>query len=574
MNQDIKRMVEKYEDLKNDETVQLDNNLKILIKEIDELKDLNKDNDKIEWIFSESNEEKIVEKALNKWLIDSLNKQHIWNLRILISEVKKINEDYNLDLSDNVKKSVGELLKLLTQILSKRDESMEEEMIVDNKLDELNKIFWKFGFPIMDEDCYKILTYDLLKWDDRMIKINIKNSVLTLKWIENWVHHEVKIDFWIAHVNLYKDYKLEWFSNPVETEDWAFVIYPKLYREEQDIIERKNRSEWLNRKIEIIRVNSDIKGNLFSQLCTIGKKLWFKIEVIPSKGERIEDYSIRRHDWKIYIPFENFEGDFVSEGRKGISTISQWQSRKSGNDINHPDFLEENIVRGKSYLEWWNVLNTIVNWKPWAIVWDESIVYSLKAMWLDNTPENIELVKRQIALDLWIEYNQLTFIPQIDFHIDMIYRPLQDGTIAVPDYTLWKGMFKNFVSDTFLQKQEYLNWLTEMEKASSWILQEAEKQLIKWWYKIRKVPSFTIPNERYQKLKLKKNTPKINFMNGVWWTTKDGITYYITNTSTFPELDEAIGEYLKKNGINAVYFLNTQRYLNKFWAFDCLTQEI
>jgi hypothetical protein len=40
--------VKTYEDLKNDESVQLDDNLKILIKEIDELKDLNKDNDKIE----------------------------------------------------------------------------------------------------------------------------------------------------------------------------------------------------------------------------------------------------------------------------------------------------------------------------------------------------------------------------------------------------------------------------------------------------------------------------------------------------------------------------------------------
>ena len=37
-----------YEDLKNNESVRTDNNLKILIKEIDELKDFNKDNDKIE----------------------------------------------------------------------------------------------------------------------------------------------------------------------------------------------------------------------------------------------------------------------------------------------------------------------------------------------------------------------------------------------------------------------------------------------------------------------------------------------------------------------------------------------
>jgi hypothetical protein len=39
---------ETYEDLKNNESIQLDDNLQNLIKQIDEIKDTKKDNDKIE----------------------------------------------------------------------------------------------------------------------------------------------------------------------------------------------------------------------------------------------------------------------------------------------------------------------------------------------------------------------------------------------------------------------------------------------------------------------------------------------------------------------------------------------
>ena len=63
-------------------------------------------------------------------------------------------------------------------------------------------------------------------------------------------------------------------------------------------------------------------------------------------------------------------------------------------------------------------------------------------------------------------------------------------------------------------------------------------------------------------------------MNWVWWTTKDGTTYYITNSSTIPELDNAIKEYLENLGIDSVNFLDTQAYLKNNWGFDCLTQEI
>lgn len=309
--------------------------------------------------------------------------------------------------------------------------------------------------------------------------------------------------------------------------------------------------------------------------------MWFNVEVVSTTNYWVEDYGILRPDCTRYIPPESFLGEYVSMARKNISGISQWQVRneKSGSDF--LNFLEkENVFVGKSYLEWWNVLYTSVNWCPWAIVWDESVEYSLKSMDLEDTPENRNIVKRQMASDLWIDYEQLTLIPQIDFHIDMIYRPLQDGSIAVPDYVSWYEMFSKFVPDIFANKQNYLNWLDQMKKEAEWVLQNAEEQLKKWWYEVKKVPSFTIPKEKYASLWLNMVQnyrfcdPIINYMNWVWWTSKDGTMYYMTNTSTFPELDDAMKNVFIDLGIDSVCFLDTQKYLNDNWAFDCLTQEL
>ena len=63
-------------------------------------------------------------------------------------------------------------------------------------------------------------------------------------------------------------------------------------------------------------------------------------------------------------------------------------------------------------------------------------------------------------------------------------------------------------------------------------------------------------------------------MNGIGGTsTKTGQSFYITNKSEFPELDAEIEEYLKKAGIDKVYFVSTQAALNSNGGIDCLTQE-
>ncbi|MCR5411968.1 MAG: hypothetical protein K6E76_03040 [Patescibacteria group bacterium] len=53
---------------------------------------------------------------------------------------------------------------------------------------------------------------------------------------------------------------------------------------------------------------------------------------------------------------------------------------------------------------------------------------------LQDTSSNQEQAKKQIAKDLGLSLDQIIFIPQFDFHIDMFYRPLHNGEIGVPDY--------------------------------------------------------------------------------------------------------------------------------------------
>lgn len=108
--------VNQYEKFKNDEKVLQDNNLKILIKEIEELKDSDKNNDKIEWVFAKTPEWQAIEQAFKKWLLESLNKLDSWTLNGLIREIIRIDQDSNLNLSEEVKKSIKSLLNLSQQL--------------------------------------------------------------------------------------------------------------------------------------------------------------------------------------------------------------------------------------------------------------------------------------------------------------------------------------------------------------------------------------------------------------------------------------------------------------------------
>ena len=111
---------ETYEDLKNNESIQLDDNLQNLIKQIDEIKDTKKDNDKIEWVFTDTTEWQAIEKALNEWLRESLYLNPD-TCKILANEINRILNDSNLKFNDDIKNSLVSLLDFLKWVLGNYD---------------------------------------------------------------------------------------------------------------------------------------------------------------------------------------------------------------------------------------------------------------------------------------------------------------------------------------------------------------------------------------------------------------------------------------------------------------------
>lgn len=419
-----------------------------------------------------------------------------------------------------------------------------------------------------------------------------------------------------------------------------------------------NWSEGLDRNISAIKISNLstklIPPELKDELRAIAQEQGFEVQEVESGEDPwIEDSSIRRADGQEYVQY--YIGKFRLDEQydkidgRAIATGQGRVSEKASTfdlDINNKD-----KYYGASYLEGGNVLNTnLADGTPAAVIGEDSIAYSLSALKLDNTPENVELVKEKIAQDLGIDIKNITFIPQYDFHIDMLYRPLHNGEFAVPDYeeaikvlnetsipelefnyddvktqfkevstSMTELLGKEFVSERRLRNwtqnqpksesfiklkvKEFLNMYNEAPEIFQDIASEdsiklftqfvncpveqssdattpkaaltsqldklnteskearefAESELVKSGYKLVKLPTFT---------------GKTNFMNGVGGTSsKTGETFYITNKSEIPSLQDIITGYLKKAGIDKVYFVSTTETLGYQGGIDCLTKE-
>lgn len=342
-----------------------------------------------------------------------------------------------------------------------------------------------------------------------------------------------------------------------------------------------NWSEGLDRNLSTITLssarigkeNNPQKLKLKNELIEIGNEQGFTIEEIESANDPwIEDSSIRRADGKIYVPYhsdpelkiDSIESTFISErGNKSKEGGTRVAVNGSSFDIN---ISNSDKFYGTSYLEGGNVLNTISkDGQPSAVVGEGSIGASLNIMGLENTPENVEKVKNQIAEDLNIKRENVTFIPQYDFHIDMLYRPLHNGEFAVPDFDeaikiLTENNIENMSNEN---KQELISQLEKLKIETQATRVEAEDNLKNSGYKLVKIPCFTTSS-----------TSGTNFMNGIGGTSpKTGQTFYITNKSEYPELQKYIEPYLKNAGIDKVYFVSTTDDLRKMGGIDCLTQE-
>lgn len=354
-------------------------------------------------------------------------------------------------------------------------------------------------------------------------------------------------------------------------------------------------SEGLDRNITTIQLPKNSQPSMdtiTNELKAIGAEQGFTVEEIQS-GDNIwiEDYSIRRADGKIYIPYHSDpgqtkimpEGTFTS-ARGNENVTGQGSLLENGGAFN-VKADKDKIHYGTSYLEGGNVLNTkLKDGTPAAVVGESSIGMTLEIMGLEKTPENIELVKKQIASDLGLELEQVTFIPQHEFHIDMIYRPLQNGKFAVPDYEQGIAELEKLRDQTNetiqLQTEENPQQIKTLKRKLYKLNRKIEKleQLSEDTKSIREEAYDCLSNGGYEVVKIPCFTTEANdttnFMNGIGGTSaKTGQTFYITNKSEFPELQAVAEQYLHQAGIDKVYFVSTQHALSSRGGIDCLTQE-
>lgn len=330
-------------------------------------------------------------------------------------------------------------------------------------------------------------------------------------------------------------------------------------------------SEGIERNITEIKIGSSSKSKiLYEELKKIGETVGFNVKIVEkyAQGEEfnntwMEDLYIRRADGKIYV-LPNLNEDIKNDIDIDFSYKQKFIKNNAVSQNYKVIFPNKELVQGKSYLEGGNVINTCLqDGTPGAIIGESSIIYSLRMMQLEDTEANRIIVKQQIAKDLGLNPNNITYIPQFDFHIDMYYKPLANGEIIIPD--MEEGF--RILQESKLQeldteeKEYYINNLLKMNKETKETRKNAETLLIKQGYKIKKMPCFG-------------NKLLINYLNCICGTDKNGKPYVITNKSEYPELDTKIIKYFDNIGIKDIYFISTQHYLNFSGGIDCLTQEL
>lgn len=383
----------------------------------------------------------------------------------------------------------------------------------------------------------------------RRLQRNVKNQPIV-----------VNVDYSQINIEQSGEYYIEKY-NRVKNEDGTYTETPVINKKMDSGQGRGTSwSEGLDRKIGKISISAQPDNNwtesmsvLRDELSEIGKEVGFEVEEINTgNGVWIEDYGIRRADGKVGVISESTADNIktnlnnknrlkeITNNRREISVTTQGKTAEFA-DVFRNNVRNDDLVDITSYLEGGNVLNTtLADGTPGAIIGQESINYTLMALGLENNEENIKTAKNQIAQDLGLKPENITYIPQFDFHIDMSYRPLGNGEIAVPDYeegvkllkeTEIKGMDEK-------SKQELITKLEEFSAKSADIREDAINTLSGKGYKIIKIPSFSTDSDS-----------EINFMNGVGGTSKTGSRFYITNNSGYPELNEAVQKYFQNAGV-------------------------
>ena len=410
-----------------------------------------------------------------------------------------------------------------------------------------------------------------------------------------------------------------WEENVIDDSIIIIPIIRQIQETNQD--GTNNWSEGINRNITKIQFDKSLQDHekLITFMNKVGQEQGFNVEFLDSPGIWLEDLSIVRADKKQVIPYcdnrliHHIKSKDITGKRRHIASDEQGAALIGEQEKKYSHTIALNdIIQSQTSLEGGNVLNTLTKTgEPAVIIGEESLKLSMIDIIINDLGHNVETFEiiekmilenqneykskaiKQIALELGIKEENITFIPQFDFHIDMYYRPLNDGQIAVPDYEAGINILKEFVGNIdkkietntgntqkendnlCSQKQEYLNLIARLEEIrnkTEIIAKEAENELNRNGYEIVRIPCFSdIKNEYYGN---KVENP-VNYMNAICGTSsKTGDKFYITNTSGDETLDKYMEDYLQDVvGFDKVYFAPTKAALKASGGIDCLTKE-
>lgn len=209
--------------------------------------------------------------------------------------------------------------------------------------------------------------------------------------------------------------------------------------------------------------------------------------------------------------------------------------------------------------------------------------------------------------------DKVDYIPQMDFHIDLFLRPLDNKRVLIADDTmtvnlLQKGIdavkkYKQYSGLNFIEKSVYTRILNKLNKALESFedaiktnrfakLAETENALSKKGYKVHRVPG-RIYNIEFEKSDLKH---ELNYMNAVVTKDKNGNLVYITNKSLFdinmgitPKIAERTGFSFENEFVNIlsnfvpkenIYFIGGKKdeihwlLKNRSGGIHCLVTEV
>lgn len=321
-----------YEDLKTNESIKSDENLQKLIGEIDQIKDAsNKNDDKIEWIFAETAEWKEVKKVLDQNLSNSLDKQNIWTIQILIKEVSNISK--NPSLEEPVKSSVNDLLSLLLQTLDQKVQKEWKEQLEW----EINQSFDKFKKMVEGKNDDGTNTLNKLNGLSKKEMENVLNFVKN----KNNQSSVYSVYYMMKNVNIPTNFKRTDKDNFYTILNTIEATYPELKR------------LWTE-TVKNFQLNELFPENLTADDLKVLLETHYSKDGFVWNGSNIwNDFSFKNKNNGENISNSDFIAKFNEYNLKRIDSITQkWNDIIANLDVTWLTYDENS----KNFMRNWNII--------------------------------------------------------------------------------------------------------------------------------------------------------------------------------------------------------------------------